>query len=92
MAGGQVWEDPSMSEWDPNDFRIFCGDLGNDVTDEVLTRAFNRFTSFVKAKIVRDKRSNKSRGYGFVSFKNPQDFARAIKEMNGMYCILGLFV
>jgi RNA recognition motif-containing protein len=83
MAGGQVWEDTSLAEWDPNDWRIFCGDLGNDVTDEVLSRAFNRFNSFVKAKVVRDKRSNKSRGYGFVSFKNPQDFARAIKEMNG---------
>ncbi|KAJ6221557.1 hypothetical protein RDWZM_000102 [Blomia tropicalis] len=85
MAGGQVWEDPSLTEWDPNDFRIFCGDLGNDVTDDVLTRSFNRFNSFVKAKVVRDKRTNKSRGYGFVSFKDPQDFARAIKEMNGKY-------
>lgn len=81
-----MWEDPTLAtEWDPNDFRIFCGDLGNDVSDEVLARAFNRFSSFVKAKVVRDKRTNKSRGYGFVSFKNPQEFARAIKEMNGKY-------
>lgn len=85
IAGGQVWEDPTLNEWDPNDFRIFCGDLGNDVSDDVLARAFNRFGSFVKAKVVRDKRTNKSRGYGFVSFKNPQEFARAIKEMNGKY-------
>lgn len=83
IAGGQVWEDPSLVDWDPNDFRIFCGDLGNDVTDDVLARAFNRFPSFLKAKVVRDRRTNKSRGYGFVSFKNPQDFARAMKEMNG---------
>lgn len=83
MAGGTVWEDNTLQEWDPDDFRIFCGDLGNDVTDDVLTRAFNRFPSFVKAKVIRDKRSNKSRGYGFVSFKDPLDFTRAIKEMNG---------
>ncbi|KAF4528116.1 hypothetical protein B566_EDAN016597 [Ephemera danica] len=65
-----------------HDFRIFCGDLGNDVTDEVLTRAFNRFPSFQKAKVVRDKRTNKTKGFGFVSFKDPQDFINAMKEMN----------
>merc|ERR1719508_542223 len=32
MAGGQMWEDNSLNGWDTNDFRIFCGDLGNDVT------------------------------------------------------------
>ena len=35
--------------------------------------------------MVRDKRSNKSKGYGFVSFKDPADFTRAIKELNGKY-------
>lgn len=35
VAGGQVWEDSSLLNWDHNDFRLFCGDLGNDVTDEV---------------------------------------------------------
>ena len=58
-----------MKEWDPNDFRIFCGDLGNDVTDEVLVRTFSRYPSFVRAKVVRDKKSNKTKGFGFVSFK-----------------------
>lgn len=70
-----------------DDFRIFCGDLGNDVTDEVLTRAFNKYTSFLKAKVVRDKRTNKTKGFGFVSFKDPQDFIKAMKEMNGMLLI-----
>ena len=37
------------------------------------------------AKVVRDKRSNKTKGYGFVSFKSPDDFTKAIKEMNGRY-------
>lgn len=83
VAGGTVWEDNTLTEWDGDDFRIFCGDLGNDVTDEVLTRAFNRFPSFLKAKVVRDKRSNKTKGYGFVSYKDPQDFIKAMREMNG---------
>ena len=71
----------------PDDFRIFCGDLGNDVTDEILTRAFSKYQSFLKAKVVRDKRSNKTKGFGFVSFKDPQDFIKAMKEMYGKYIL-----
>ncbi|CAH1403835.1 unnamed protein product [Nezara viridula] len=82
-AGGQTWEDPTLGEWEDDDFRLFCGDLGNDVTDEVLTRAFSKYPSFLKARVVRDKRTNKTKGFGFVSFKDPQDFIRATKEMNG---------
>lgn len=85
VAGGQTWEDPTLEEWDPKDFRIFCGDLGNDVTDDVLTRAFNRYLSFLKAKVIRDTKTNKSKGYGFVSFKDPEDFIRAMRDMNGKY-------
>lgn len=83
VAGGQVWEDASLADWDPDDFRIFCGDLGNDVNDELLTRTFNKFPSFMRAKVIRDKRTGKSKGFGFVSFKEPQDFIRAMKEMDG---------
>ncbi|KAL3886315.1 hypothetical protein ACJMK2_026318 [Sinanodonta woodiana] len=84
-AAGTTWEDPTLNEWDQDDFRLFCGDLGNEATDELLTRAFAKYPSFIKAKVVRDKRSNKTRGYGFVSFKDPNDFARAMREMNGKY-------
>lgn len=84
-AGGTTWEDPTLSEWDPDDYRVFCGDLGNDVTDELLTSTFEKYPSFVKAKVVLDKRAGKSKGYGFVSFKDPLDYAKAIKEWDGKY-------
>ena len=67
-----------------DDFRLFCGDLGNEVTDDILIRTFNRYPSFQKAKVVRDKRTNKTKGFGFVSFKDPSDFARAMREINGL--------
>lgn len=66
-----------------DDFRIFCGDLGNEVNDDILARAFARYPSFLKAKVVRDKRTGKTKGYGFVSFKDPNDYVRAMREMNG---------
>uniref|UniRef100_A0A0K0DLR0 RNA-binding protein 42 n=1 Tax=Angiostrongylus cantonensis TaxID=6313 RepID=A0A0K0DLR0_ANGCA len=84
-GGGQVWEDPSLAEWDKNDFRIFCGDLGNEVSDELLAKAFRKYPSFQKAKVVRDSRSNKSKGYGFVSFTESDDYVRAMREMDGKY-------
>lgn len=89
-AGGQVWEDSSLADWPDDDFRIFCGDLGNDVNDELLIRTFNKYPSFQRAKVLRDKRTGKSRGFGFISYKEPQDFIRAMKEMDGEW-IMFLF-
>ncbi|CAN1176788.1 RNA-binding protein 42 [Linum perenne] len=84
-AAGQTWEDPTLAEWPENDYRLFCGDLGNEVNDDVLSKAFSRFPSFNMAKVVRDKRTGKTKGYGFVSFSNITDLAAALKEMNGKY-------
>ena len=66
-----------------DDFRIFVGDLGNEVSDDALLRAFSRYPSLNKARVVRDKRTKKTKGYGFVSFKDPQDYLKAMREMNG---------
>ena len=49
-AAGEKWDDPTLGEWDAADYRIFAGDLGNEVTDDVLSRAFNKYPSFLKAK------------------------------------------
>ncbi|KAK4850764.1 hypothetical protein QYF36_009610 [Acer negundo] len=84
-AAGQAWEDPTLADWPENDYRLFCGDLGNEVNDDVLSKAFSRFPTFNMAKVVRDKRTGKTKGYGFVSFLNPADLAAALKEMNGKY-------
>ncbi len=40
-------------------FRLFVGDLSNDVSDDVLSNAFNKYTSFQKAKVIRDRLSGK---------------------------------
>ena len=61
------------------------GDLGNEVTDEILRTSFKSYPSLQKVKVVRDRRTGKSKGYGFVSFKDPNDFTKAMKEMNGKY-------
>ena len=59
------------------------GNLGIEVGDDLLTQTFSRYPSFNKAKVVREKKTQKSRGFGFVSFADGVDFARAIREMDG---------
>jgi len=34
-----------------DDYRLFCGDLGNEVNDDVLSKAFSRFPSFNMARV-----------------------------------------
>jgi len=53
------------------------------VTDETLRNAFSKYPSFLKARVIRDKKSGKARGFGFVSFSDPTDYAKALKEMDG---------
>ena len=84
-AAEKTWVDPTMAEWPENDFRMFVGDLGNEVTDDQLRRAFSKYPSMVKVKVLRDQLTGRTRGFGFVSFLDPMDFAKAMKEMNGKY-------
>jgi RNA recognition motif-containing protein len=51
----------------------------------VLANAFQRYPSFQKSRVVRDSKTGKSKGYGFVSFKDPWDMTKALREMQGKY-------
>lgn len=68
-----------------DDYRLFCGDLGNEVSEQLLNKLFERWGSFNKSKVVRDKRSGKSKGFGFVSFSDPAECVEALKECDGKY-------
>ena len=84
-AGGELWVDETMEDWPENDFRMFIGNLAVEVNDENLTNSFRKFPSFQRCKVIRDKGSGKSKGYGFISFSEGQDFLAAMKEMQGKY-------
>ncbi|KAH8676430.1 hypothetical protein BGZ60DRAFT_402609 [Tricladium varicosporioides] len=84
-GGGTTWTDSSLLEWDPAHFRLFVGNLAGEVTDESLYKAFSRWTSIQKARVIRDKRTTKSKGYGFVSFSDGDEFFSAAREMQGKY-------
>ncbi|KAG9238681.1 hypothetical protein BJ875DRAFT_480181 [Amylocarpus encephaloides] len=84
-GGGSTWTDSSLLEWDPAHFRLFVGNLAGEVTDESLYKAFARWPSIEKARVIRDKRTTKSKGYGFVSFSDGEEFFSAAREMQGKY-------
>ncbi|WRT68607.1 uncharacterized protein IL334_005585 [Kwoniella shivajii] len=83
-GSGRTWEDQSLIDWDPKWFRLFVGDLSNDVNERTLDEAFNKYDSYCKCKVVRDRLSLKAK-YGFIAFKDPEDFLKAWKEMDGKY-------
>ncbi|KAJ2077808.1 hypothetical protein H4R24_004908 [Coemansia sp. RSA 988] len=85
MAGGQVWEDPQLDSWPTDDYRLFVGDLGPEVTSEMLEQAFGKFPSLQRTRVVCEKKTGKSQGYGFISFGDADDFLAAWKEFNGKY-------
>ncbi|OJD22100.1 hypothetical protein ACJ73_06555, partial [Blastomyces percursus] len=84
-GGGQSWTDSTLLEWDPAHFRLFAGNLAGEVTDDSLLKAFSKYPSVQKARVIRDKRTEKSKGYGFVSFSDGEDYFRAAREMQGKY-------
>jgi hypothetical protein len=61
------------------------GNLAGEVTDDSLKKAFARYPSLQKARVIRDKRTEKSKGYGFVSFSDGDDYFKAAREMQGKY-------
>ena len=84
-GAGIIWQDESLNEWPENDYRIFVGDLGNEVNDQVLANAFIKYPSFAKAKVIRNKITGKTKGYGFVSVTDVNDYIKIMREMNGKY-------
>ncbi|KAI8613579.1 hypothetical protein BC830DRAFT_464934 [Chytriomyces sp. MP71] len=76
FAGSSTKEDLSSH------FHIFVGDLGSEINDQLLAKAFAAFGSLSDARVMWDPMSGKSRGYGFVAFKEKADAERAISSMN----------
>ncbi|GMY31285.1 polyadenylate-binding protein RBP45C-like [Fagus crenata] len=72
---------------DGPDYTIFVGDLASDVTDYLLQETFKGVYSSVKgAKVVTDRATGRSKGYGFVRFGDEGEQLRCMTEMNGQYC------
>ena len=63
--------------------KLFVGSLSWNTDDHGLRAAFERFGDVTDAKVITDRDSGRSRGFGFVTFADPSAADRAITEMNG---------
>ncbi len=82
--GDKVWKDETLADWPENDFRLWVGNLSTEVTCEMLTNTFSKYASFNKARTVRNYAGCK--GFGFVSFSDALEMARAMRECQNTYC------
>jgi len=63
--------------------KLFVGGLSWGTTDEGLHGAFSKFGEIAEAKVITDRETGRSRGFGFVTFANDESAVSAIGEMNG---------
>ena len=63
--------------------KLFVGSLSWDTTDDGLRSAFEAFGGLEDAKVITDRETGRSRGFGFVTFVNSADAQRACDELNG---------
>ncbi len=62
--------------------KLFVGGLSWGTTDDGLHAAFSRFGEIVEAKVILDRDTNRSRGFGFVTFADDSAALSAVNEMN----------
>ncbi|KAL3614080.1 hypothetical protein CASFOL_042154 [Castilleja foliolosa] len=65
------------------EFRCFVGGLAWATTDQSLEQAFSQYGDVIESKIINDRETGRSRGFGFVTFKDEQSMKEAIGAMNG---------
>ncbi|KAF3341873.1 glycine-rich RNA-binding protein RZ1A-like protein [Carex littledalei] len=68
---------------DGEEYQVFIGNLSWTTTDRSLEDAFGKFGKIADAKVVLDKYSGRSRGFGFVTFDEKDAMEEAIEKMNG---------
>ncbi|RID76254.1 hypothetical protein BRARA_B03236 [Brassica rapa] len=66
------------------EYRCFIGGLAWATSDRGLRDAFEKYGHLTEAKVVLDKFSGRSRGFGFVTFDEKKAMDEAIAAMNGM--------
>jgi cold-inducible RNA-binding protein len=63
--------------------KLYVGNLSFDTTDQGLEQSFSEYGEIVSATVVRDRNTDRSRGFGFVEFSQEADAQKAKGAMNG---------
>lgn len=63
--------------------KLFVGSLSYGVNDDQLTEAFAQFGTVVSAKVIIDRDTGRSKGFGFVEMSSDEEAQAAVKGMDG---------
>lgn len=64
--------------------KLFVGGLAWATDDESLRSAFEQYGTVTDAKVIMDRETGRSRGFGFVTYENAADADQAQQKMDGM--------
>jgi len=64
---------------------IYIGNIGSGVTVDILKEMFVAFGEVESCKIISDRRSGQSKGFGFVEMPSNSEADQAIKHLNGKF-------
>ena len=62
---------------------IYVGNLSYQMSDDELRSTFEQFGQVASAKIIMDRDTGRSKGFGFVEMPNDADATTAIEQLNG---------
>jgi RNA recognition motif-containing protein len=62
---------------------IYVGNLNYKVNEDELREVFEEYGTVDSAKVITDKYSGRSKGFGFVEMANQEEAEKAIEELNG---------
>jgi RNA recognition motif-containing protein len=63
--------------------KLFVGSLSYQATDDDLKAAFDAVGQVVSAKVITDRDTGRSKGFGFVEMGSEEEAQKAVKEVNG---------
>jgi cold-inducible RNA-binding protein len=63
--------------------KLFVGSLPWSVNDQELEDVFKSYGTILSAKVIMDRESGRSKGFGFVEFEDDNAAKAAIEKLNG---------
>ena len=63
--------------------KLFIGGLSYNTDDQSLREAFTSFGQVIEARVILDRETGRSRGFGFITFTSREETSAAISGMDG---------
>lgn len=63
--------------------KLFVGSLPWTTSDDALKSKFESYGAVISAKVIKDRQTGRSKGFGFVEMENPGEAEQAIQALNG---------